>query len=845
MFCKNCGKEQIQGQRFCTNCGCEFSYPNMQQPVEPAIEDLVPAEPDYTAGEPVVVELTPAQEPEPEVPVMPEAPVMSEASVMPEAPAMSEAPVMPEVPVIPEVPVMPEAPAIPEAPVLPETPTAPEQESKVQKKKSHKGLIVTLACVGAVIALLAGGAFLVIHNFDSKLESFSAYSGKRIIAQRQAEYDDLLTRAEEARGIVHIFDTFSIGGEIDDFDEYINARKEALPTEADAAYATVIALSEEYYIDNFGDEINKLGGVLEAYRSLEDASEELIQFIEDCEELRTLIVTDNEAEFAALVDLKAELDNAQDTYPTAGDYQGEIEELCASAGDTINTVKYKDVAYYKRLLQEIIDELTETSRPYWDLMTRKDDLVAQFDKIIINDTESYAELLSDFDAAYSAADYATLEQTVDKLGILYSESLSSTSDELNNLYDILRAVNTDELSTEDFTQYDSLISQIATQTAAGNFASAYALAQECYAIIEGYVSNLESCTKLLALADAFSEGYLFYFDYPELFTEADMYYVCENTLKGELHELVCNEMGWTDDEAEREIMGQTGAWENGFTREHCEELAYQITGRKHYFYADCGSYADDYLGYTDYNTSIYGEREYVQNSDGTITIITPLQVVFDSEIYRMMVYVKVAPNPDSIFDGYSIVDITTDGYSFVDYQSAYLKAIDELSSQCPDDFGDDEWSKKMSLIDVNGDGIPELYVSAVYGADCEYLINYQDNGEYGYLTLASGDGFSEYIPGEGLIRVCDGRMGGYTDCVYRVRTDSTFEDLFEGQYLYPESDLDADPVYSVKIPFEKDDVTPEEYYSSLDSAYLSTEGTSTYLSGEFTASQMKDILLKG
>ncbi len=123
MHCTTCGKELIEGYKFCTACGTPAYVPANMAPAAPA----APAAP--------MAPVMPAAPEAPMAPVMPAAPEAPMAPAMPAAPEapMAMAPAMPAAPEAPMAPAAPVMPAAPEAPVAPEMPAAPEVPAAPEK----------------------------------------------------------------------------------------------------------------------------------------------------------------------------------------------------------------------------------------------------------------------------------------------------------------------------------------------------------------------------------------------------------------------------------------------------------------------------------------------------------------------------------------------------------------------------------------------------------------------------------------------------------------------------------------------------------------------------------------
>jgi len=118
MFCRNCGKQLNDGQRFCPNCGQQLAAPAPVQPVAPApVQPAAPAPVQPVAPAPV--------QPVAPAPVQPVAP----APVQPVAPA----PVQPVAP----APVQPVAPA-PVQPAYVPASQQPKQETYIPASQQPK-----------------------------------------------------------------------------------------------------------------------------------------------------------------------------------------------------------------------------------------------------------------------------------------------------------------------------------------------------------------------------------------------------------------------------------------------------------------------------------------------------------------------------------------------------------------------------------------------------------------------------------------------------------------------------------------------------------------------------------
>ena len=236
MFCTKCGNAVSDTAKFCPVCGTPVDrgiYADEMREIiaTPEVPADTVTEPETVAAEPVPQEEAVSQ---PEAPVAQAEPVsQAEAPVAPEIPApQAEAPVAQEEPA-------PQAaePAVQDVPDitltaqkwLPEEgeqiPPAPTETAPA--KKSKKGLIITLCAIVAVLGLAVGAAFFISGKYSDKVDELEAYQGSALIDDIY-EYGELLERAQDAEGVIHVFETFSMSDEIDRYLEQVDAKKKKL-----------------------------------------------------------------------------------------------------------------------------------------------------------------------------------------------------------------------------------------------------------------------------------------------------------------------------------------------------------------------------------------------------------------------------------------------------------------------------------------------------------------------------------------------------------------------------------------------------------------------------------------
>lgn len=126
-----------------------------------------------------------------------------------------------------------------------------------------------------------------------------------------------------------------------------------------------------------------------------------------------------------------------------------------------------------------------------------------------------------------------------------------------------------------------------------------------------------------------------------------------------------------------------------------------------------------------------------------------------------------------------------------------------------------------TLIDVNDDLIPELYIAPNSGIGGDIICSYY-NGELIYEQIGVGDGYFRYIKGENLFIESGGRMDVYSDKVYSIE-NGKFVVKFDGRYgagdvANLEFDQYGEPIYEYFINDVK--VTDEnEYKKSLNAVF--------------------------
>lgn len=149
-----------------------------------------------------------------------------------------------------------------------------------------------------------------------------------------------------------------------------------------------------------------------------------------------------------------------------------------------------------------------------------------------------------------------------------------------------------------------------------------------------------------------------------------------------------------------------------------------------------------------------------------------------------------------------------------DWKKAYLEAIPEYPN-----------CKEFSLIEVDGNNIPEVFCSSGYRQGNGFLLVYS-NGSVEPLRV-SYDGLS-YIKGTGLCKDSDGNMGTYRDSIFSL-VDGKVVHLHSGDVLdWDRYSDEKTPGRKVQYIWDDIEVSPEEYDRLLASAFNEQEATYAY-----------------
>ncbi|MBQ6091608.1 MAG: zinc ribbon domain-containing protein [Lachnospiraceae bacterium] len=820
MFCTKCGNAVSDTAKFCPVCGTPvdrgiFADEMREIVASPEVPVQAPVQDNTT---PVEETVQPVVKPEPEQTVEP---TVQAAEPAPQDYRQD----VPDITLTAQKWIPEENGLI--APV-PDTAEPP-------RKKGKKALIITLCAVVVVLGLAVGAAFLISGKYSDKVDALEEYQGSALI-DNFSEYGELLDRAQNAEGVLHVFDTFSMGDEIDEYLERMDARKKKLPEQALAAHKELDSLGNRYFIETWGAQIAKLGTNIKTAIDNEDY-ERLVGQIEECKALSVQITEANNSYRQELTEIKSELTDMRSSYTSYALYKDEADEFLENVSEVLSSDNYQDVPYYVNKGKVLIQAIVDANRPYTELNDRKKYYDGLFADVEITDYERYNKIVGKYsDAIVGGSDSSVVSDIVDEYAAFYEETHAANLEEYEALLAKIDRFSGDRLAPDELTDFIAAYSAMKTAESSDKLAEALNKARECEAFVDMYTQKISESEKFLALATGLASEFYFNYGYTGELDEEQMCYICENILSDQMIEDMKATLGWG---ADPDAAGKD-YWQCGFSRPECEELAYYITGQKHYFYKEVSDYAEKAYLPENIGSVRKGDISVEENEDGSVNLDFDIQVFFDGEVYMVHVTETAVYNEDSYFDNYSISAIEMSDYRTVNFCDVYLKALAELYDYEPDHYTEDQFGRHLAFVYVDNDYIPEIYVSSVFGYASAYLISYIDNDNYYITQLASGDGFSEYVPGEGVIRVCDGRQGYYLDNVITLGNDGRTEVVFSGEYSY--IDLNSDEMrYDVEIPEVLEDTTSAIYYKYLDDLYTS-KGESRYLTGDYTFSEMVQMI---
>ncbi|MBR2472338.1 MAG: hypothetical protein IKM67_03040 [Clostridia bacterium] len=170
----------------------------------------------------------------------------------------------------------------------------------------------------------------------------------------------------------------------------------------------------------------------------------------------------------------------------------------------------------------------------------------------------------------------------------------------------------------------------------------------------------------------------------------------------------------------------------------------------------------------------------------------------------------------------AVFGITAETYGLEPWQKAYLV----FAAEDVPDFMRERCDYRLLYVD--GDKIPELFISGPDSASGERICSYK-SGQLVVQQLRRTGG-SSYIAGEGLVYNSQGKSGYYSTSVYRL-TENGFISLFEGdeEVNYRDGGIST---YYILNGSERTEVTKEEFNAAIKAVYNRASATSLWGRGD-------------
>lgn len=250
-------------------------------------------------------------------------------------------------------------------------------------------------------------------------------------------------------------------------------------------------------------------------------------------------------------------------------------------------------------------------------------------------------------------------------------------------------------------------------------------------------------------------------------------------------------------------------------------------------------------------TSQYHTQIFVPTADpfetlfGTSKYIDPTQTINASDdIVHSMQY-KFFPfdsQLSSTNNDEEIVENAEEDATYTEWQQAYISYINKNRGQYGLYRDDDK--TRYSLINVNDDDIPELYINYGSTAEGDIICTY-NNGAINEQVMWN-NGFS-YLPEQNLFRDSGGHMGNFYDKIYII-DEGEFILMYSGSYELFETVSDyheADEGPIIHGYWEGQEVfSLEEYMGLLNNYYDTQQSVSPYFE-EFSSSTPNGDVRKG
>ncbi|MGN0431427.1 MAG: zinc-ribbon domain-containing protein [Lachnospiraceae bacterium] len=287
------------------------------------------------------------------------------------------------------------------------------------------------------------------------------------------------------------------------------------------------------------------------------------------------------------------------------------------------------------------------------------------------------------------------------------------------------------------------------------------------------------------------------------------------------------------------------------TAPQIEYIASSITGEERHLdsFSELGVYVPVYGEYAGFGYAvsvngpycrIYLENytsEYVGGNTWEITADCMFGTDWCPDYQFAVITATVVRNPDSCFDGFSVIDIKAEEVDTEEWRQAYYDFLinSDYAYEIDGEYSyqyDYYMGKIYYLLYVDDDAIPEIYVRGSDYAGGDQLLYYQDGQIYEEYFCNYG---GNYIPRSGMMLNSGGHMGGYYDEVWQLE-NGEFQMIASGWTDY--NDENGYPVYDEnedmtlqKGEWNGQSVTSEEEYAALLRESYNTDNSESCCDG--------------
>jgi len=194
------------------------------------------------------------------------------------------------------------------------------------------------------------------------------------------------------------------------------------------------------------------------------------------------------------------------------------------------------------------------------------------------------------------------------------------------------------------------------------------------------------------------------------------------------------------------------------------------------------AYLEGRIFLENYQTDYIGGNQWIVTADGMV------RYPGSPKYQAVQLTATVFRNPDSCFDGFSVIDFDVEECRIAEWTQAYYDYLinhPEYASHIDGEYqadymGEGYLGNEFNILYVDDDSIPEIYVQGTSYAGGDQLLYYHNGQVYEEYFCNYG---GSYIPRSGKMLDSGGHMGGYYDRVMQL-AGGKLETIAEGTTDY-------------------------------------------------------------